>query len=118
MLFAPSTKGNGANNSIMAFPWRCVWRINETRAAECPQFMITVPKKRLRHAVDRVTMRRRMREAYRLNREVMDRDLRADIAFIYVADHLTDYHATQRSLKKILTRISAAVAAKNECTPK
>ncbi|MDE6511536.1 MAG: ribonuclease P protein component [Muribaculaceae bacterium] len=30
------------------------------------QFMITVPKKKRRHAVDRVLMRRRIREAFRL----------------------------------------------------
>lgn len=31
------------------------------------QFMITVPKKKRRHAVDRVLMRRRIREAFRLH---------------------------------------------------
>ncbi len=42
------------------------------------QFMITVPKKKRRHAVDRVLMRRRIREAFRLQwhplREIIQKD--------------------------------------------
>lgn len=108
-LFSPSLKKTGGNNSIMAYPWRCVWRCNETRQCKCPQFLISVPKKRLRHAVDRVTMRRRMREAYRLNRHLIPADMRLDIAFIYVTDRVTDYKTTLHSLRKIFTKISLAV---------
>ncbi len=32
------------------------------------QMLVTVPKKKRRRAVDRVLMRRRIREAYRINR--------------------------------------------------
>lgn len=67
--------------------------------------MITVPKKRLRHAVDRVTMRRRLREAYRLGRGHIPADAKIDIAFIYVADTLTDYTHAERSVRKILSHI-------------
>lgn len=95
----------------MAYPWRAVWRINTSRHATCPQFLITVPKKRLRKAVDRVRMRRRLREAYRLGREALPADTQADIAFIYVADTLTPYIASQRSVRKILSRIAEAVSA-------
>ena len=74
------------------------------------QFLITVPKKRLRHAVDRVTMRRRMREAYRLGREALTASVPVDIAFIYVADTITPYEPTRRAVSKILGRISATLA--------
>ncbi len=108
MLFSPAMRSEGGNNSIMAYPWRCVWRVNDKRRASCPRFLISVPKKRLRHAVDRVTMRRRMREAYRLSRHLIDSDFPADMAFIYVADKLTDYHAARRAVSKILSRIAEA----------
>lgn len=55
------------------------------------QFMITVPKKKRRHAVDRVLMRRRIREAFRLQwhplREKIqqDPDIRTlSLAIVYV----------------------------------
>ena len=110
-LFSPSLKKNGENNSIMAYPWRAVWRLNNARKQHCAQFLITVPKKRLRRAVDRVTMRRRLREAYRLSRTPLTEATPIDIAFIYVADSLTDYRSAARSISKILSRISAAITA-------
>ncbi|MCM1348964.1 MAG: ribonuclease P protein component [Firmicutes bacterium] len=105
-LFATRT----AKCSCMAYPWRAVWHFrndDDSRRADCPQFIITVPKRKLRHAVDRVRMRRLMREAYRLNRHLIPQDCRrVDIAFIYVAPKLTDYDLTVRSLEKILDRLA------------
>lgn len=97
----------------MAYPWRAVWqfRAPDDPRPECAQFVITVPKRRLRHAVDRVRMRRLMREAYRLNRHLLPTPQanKLDIAFIYVAPRLSDYKATTRSLEKIMARISQSV---------
>ena len=92
--------------NAMAYPWRAVWSETSTQDATCSKFLISVPKKRLRGAVDRVTMRRRMREAYRLNRDLLPTDKHIDIIFIYVADKLTDYDRCCRSLKKIMSKIS------------
>ncbi len=105
LLFSPVASKTGENNSIMAYPWRAVWRINDKRSGECTQFLITVPKKRLRRAVDRVKMRRRLREAYRLTKDILPSDAAVDIAFIYVADNVTPYSPTRRAVKKILSRI-------------
>ena len=90
-----------ASESAVAFPLRAVWRHDvERRRGESMQFMITVPKKKLRHAVDRVTMRRRIREAYRLSRQAFQPHIgegdRIDIAFIYMADKLMPYHVIKR----------------------
>lgn len=110
MLFSPASRAGG-NNSVMAYPWRAVWRVNTRRTGSVAQFLITVPKKRLRHAVDRVTMRRRMREAYRLGRDALTASQPVDIAFIYVADTITPYEPTRRALSKILARISATLTS-------
>lgn len=95
------------NSSALAYPLRAVWRLNENRSTRCPQFMIVVPKKRLRHAVDRVLMRRRVREAYRLNRHLFPADVPIDISFVYVADKLNDYAAVNRAMVKLLGKINA-----------
>lgn len=44
------------------------------------QFMITVPKKKRRHAVDRVLMRRRIREAFRLQWHTLKKMIQSDPA--------------------------------------
>lgn len=76
-LFARS----GGASAALSYPLRAVWRRREERRAECPQFVVIVPKKRVRHAVDRVALRRRIREAYRLNRALLEGAGRVDIAF-------------------------------------
>lgn len=79
------------------------------KAAPCPQFLISVPKKKIRHAVDRVQMRRRVREAYRLNRHLIPAGLPLDIAFVYVATEVLPYAEVLKGVTRILTRISKSL---------
>lgn len=92
--------------SAIAYPLRAVWKDSDT--GECSRFLVSVPKKRLRHAVDRVKMRRRVREAYRLNHAAFDSIPGAeakDIVFVYVADRERDYGRVESAMKKLLDRI-------------
>lgn len=104
-LFAAS-RGRGA----LVFPLRAVCcRRSAVQPGDPPvRFLISVPKKRLRHAVDRVTMRRRIREAYRLNRCLLGSMEQGglDVAFIYVADSLQPYARVERAMRALLSRIS------------
>ena len=106
--------------SVMAYPWRAVWRVNDYRAntgSERWQFLISVPKKRLHKAVERVAMRRRMREAYRLSRREMCENSAVDIAFIYVADKLTDFKLSTKSMSKIMDRIEHDLTVNETAAP-
>ncbi|MBO5242866.1 MAG: ribonuclease P protein component [Muribaculaceae bacterium] len=116
-LFSPrSVSSDSPVASVMAYPWRVVWSVNPHRP-EVAQFLISVPKKRLRHAVDRVQMRRRCREAYRLSRHLLPSPCPGiDIAFIYVADTVTPYPKTLRAMTKMLSSITQAVSPdENAC---
>lgn len=117
-------RSNPAAQSVMAYPLRAVWTVNSSRlaametpsetsrrkVAPCPQFLVSIPKKKLRHAVDRVQMRRRVREAYRLNRHLIPKDLPLDIAFIYVATEVLPYAEVLKGVTRILTRISKTLS--------
>lgn len=97
--------------SALAFPIRAIWRNNPRRRSDSTvQFLISVPKKRLRHAVDRVTMRRRIREAYRLQRHLypLPPGSRIDVVFLYVAGELTPYARIESSMRRLLGNISAS----------
>lgn len=105
MLFQP----NGTSQAMLAYPLRAVWRQNDGRYCDAKmQFLISVPKKRLHHAVDRVTMRRRIREAYRLNHHnyPLAENSRTDVVFIYIANTLLPYKSIEKAIKKILKNIS------------
>lgn len=76
------------------------------------QMLITVPKKKLRHAVDRVRMRRLIREAYRLNRlELLDKARgngkvrTVSMAIIYLHGELSDYATIEKKMKRLLSKI-------------
>lgn len=79
--------------------------------------MISVPKKRLRHAVDRVAMRRRIREAYRLLRDShpLPDGSRFDLAFVYVDSRLQPYAKIQASVSRLLTAMMQS--AQSQSTP-
>lgn len=106
MLFSRSATDSSAS---LAYPLRGVWRTNPARRDNNAdlRFLISVPKKRLRHAVDRVTMRRRIRESFRLSRldypALLDRSI--DLGIVYVADKPLPYSIINRSLNKLLARM-------------
>ena len=76
------------------------------------RFLVSVPKKKLRHAVDRVLIRRRTREAYRLNRAALlpaleAKGRRVDVAFVYLSSSLSDYGVIEEKMRQLLERIAA-----------
>lgn len=95
-------------HSALAYPLRAVWRHGSERRSDAPlAFVIVVPKRRLRHAVDRVLMRRRVRESFRLNhaRYALPPGSRTDIAFVYVASCTEPYAAVERAMTKLLSKV-------------
>ena len=99
--------------SLMAFPLRAAYRIRP-RGENPVQFLISIPKKRIRKAVMRVTLRRRVREAYRLQRhELLIRQLEqagcgVDIAFVYLDNSPAPYSVISEKMASLLTRIAQA----------
>ena len=80
------------------------------------QVMITVPKKKRRHAVDRVLMRRRIREAFRLQWRPLRRLIEQDpdirtlsVAIVYMSKENAPmeviYPALGRGLEKLIKKL-------------
>lgn len=79
------------------------------------QLMITVPKKKRRHAVDRVLMRRRIRECWRLQRrplrQVAERKgIRTlSVAIVYMSDENLPSSRISAKIEKIIAKIAASL---------
>ena len=102
-LFSAKDGTEGVSKAL-AYPLRAVWRQDDSVRADIA-FMVNVPKRRLRHGVDRVQMRRRVREAMRLAMpRPGDRDdeRRIQLALIYVADKVLPYQRVLGAVLRIL----------------
>lgn len=108
-LFGRGGLHSSLPKSALAFPIRAIWRSNPRRRSDAPiQFLVSVPKKRLRHAVDRTTMRRRIREAFRLLRHShpLPEATRIDVVFLYVDSALAPYATVESSVNRLLDKIA------------
>lgn len=99
--------------SLMAFPLRAAYRLRP-QGDHPAQFLISIPKKRIRRAVQRVTLRRRVREAYRLTRhellmpELVRSGYGVDIAFVYLDSSPAPYSTIHEKMTSLLQRIAQA----------
>ena len=72
----------------------------------------------MRSAVDRVKTRRRVRGAYRLNRNNLLPTLAVEgkvveVAFIYLATDLKDYARIETKMIELLNKMASAISAQN-----
>lgn len=95
------------SEGCLCYPLRAVWTHAFPRhdTFRGTKILVSVPKKKIRHAVDRVLLRRRVREAWRLNRPLQTP--LADMAFIYVGNSVADYDKINAAVKKIITKLTA-----------
>ena len=122
-----------AGKNIYDFPLRVSYRVLSPEELEDSfmtglppkvgpiQMLITVPKKKRRHAVDRVLMRRRIREAYRLNRHVVKHTAESDpsigtisLAIVYIHSENTDYSLIEQKMQRIMTKIADRLKEREE----
>ncbi len=101
----------GGNPSIAIYPLRAVYMQIDNPTAPV-SILVSVPKRRFRHAVDRNRMKRQVREAYRLNKHILLDTPEAHseskglaIAFICITDKLCTTSMVTKSVVKILRRI-------------
>lgn len=97
--------------SFAQYPLRVVYNIyDKTTGEELPQFFISVPKRKFKKAVKRVWLRRRVREAYRLHKELLNTGNKCvDMAFLYIAAEQKEYHIIEQQMIELLKKLSAII---------
>ena len=89
------------------YPLRYVVYVEGAEEASA-EVLFSTPKKFLKRANKRNVVRRRLREAYRLNKGLLldnGGEFEADIALIYSSKEILDYQTIENAVKKILRNI-------------
>lgn len=101
---------NRQGASFGQYPLRLVWMPIEIRRSEYPvQFALSVPKKNFKKAATRNTLRRRMREAYRLNKpqiysELGDCEQQYAFMVLYTSREMLPYQEIEKAMQQTIRR--------------
>ena len=92
-------KGN--SHSLTAYPLRAVYLKTEYREGCAPvQILISVPKKKFKHAVDRNRVKRQIREAYRKNKSLLEGKVEEGKMLLIAIIWLSDRHFATTEVEK------------------
>lgn len=111
----------GGSRSFSIFPLRVVWLPVEELDVQA-SILISVSKRRFKRAVKRNRIKRQIREAYRLNKQILlapltEKNRRLAIAFIYLANELMNSALVEEKIKAALTRIVEKISTEQTVQP-
>ncbi|TND09491.1 MAG: ribonuclease P protein component [Bacteroidetes bacterium] len=97
-------------SSFTLFPFRVSWMVSDTRQAEAAEMGVAVPKRNFKRAVKRNLLKRRMREAYRKNRnefcgELVKRGASVKMMILFTAREPLEYKEIEGKIILTLQRL-------------
>ena len=96
--------------SISEKPFRAIWNFEKNNDQVFVKSLIVVSKKRLKLAVDRNVVKRRIKEAYRLQKKQLECFLEStnqqlNLAIIYQEEEILDYKTLEEKINLLLSRL-------------
>jgi ribonuclease P protein component len=92
------------SSSFYFYPFKVLFKGNADPAFSVHQVLISVSRKNFKRAVDRNLIKRRIRESFRLNKNLLTVQPKLLIAYIYTAKEILTFAQIQERLIKTLKR--------------
>ncbi len=101
-------KGKGGVSGCLRYKWveREDCHYDQTQCVEKSRIIVSVPKKLFRRAVKRNLLKRRMREAFRVQQGIIGP--RLDILFVYISKAVLPFETIYADMTAALTTIAGS----------
>ncbi|MBP1538961.1 MAG: ribonuclease P protein component [Prevotella sp.] len=104
------------NRATTVFPVRAIYKIVE-READTPavRVLMSVPKRKLHHAVDRNRVKRQLREAYRKQKALLADEMESHedkqllVAFVWLEEAVRSSATVENSVSRLMNRIKESL---------
>jgi len=94
-------------SSFYLYPFKVIHIPNPDKSASLNQILISVPSRQFKRAVDRNKIKRRIREAYRVQKAVLsNKSEKAIFTFIYTAKDILPYVELKEKVLIVLTKLN------------
>jgi len=102
-------------NTFFAYPFKIVFLRTELPCSSPVQAAFTVSKKNFKRAVKRNYLKRRMREAYRINKSIIYKlhpDPALAVMFIYTGKQIEEYSTIEDGMIRSLRKLAKTITKK------